>query len=316
MRITCPHCQKSVVVADGSAGTPTPCPLCGNIFTPPALAGSALDLPPAAPPPTPAPPYQAPTSAPPSRPVAAATTTPPAVETSASSALQPCCRCVLRRDIVQWLAPGGLVLAFLLTFLPWITAAPGGFTVFTQSAWGAAFGSFSEALIGNEWAEKRAALLTKHSGWNFLMVLYLLGLFLTTALALGDRFVPKSVVIPDVVRPVWAQRRLVINIACLVLFLLLLMLGVMGFGMVRAADAAANESANPVVVAEGSVPTAKQIQTRELNVGVDFASYGLRRSWWFGIAVLAQLTAAIGIGLMYWLDTRGSKPEPWADFYC
>src|SRR5262245_50465898 len=173
MRITCPHCQKSVVVADGSAGKPTPCPLCGDIFTPPALAGAALDLPPAPPPPRPAPPYQPATSAPASRPVAATTAPPPAAEParSASSMLEPCCRCVLRRDVVQWLAPGGLVLAFLLTFFTWVAAAPGGFTVFTQSAWGAAFGSFSESLIGNDWAEQRAALLNKHSGWNLVMVL-------------------------------------------------------------------------------------------------------------------------------------------------
>ena len=72
----------------------------------------------------------------------------------------------------------------------------------------------------------------------------------------------------------------------------------------------------PVVVAEGSVPTAKQIQTRELNYALEFASYGLRRTWWFRISVLAQLTAAIGVGLMHWLDRRGTKPEPWADFYC
>src|SRR3954451_7266086 len=105
MRITCPHCQKSVVVADTSAGTPTPCPLCGNIFTPPALAGAALDLPPA---PPPAPAYQPPPSPTASKPVASAAATPqpappPRPE---STGLQPCCRCVLRRDVVQWLAPG------------------------------------------------------------------------------------------------------------------------------------------------------------------------------------------------------------------
>src|SRR5947208_16251831 len=118
MRITCPHCQKSVVVADGSAGTPTPCPLCGNIFTPPALAGSAPDLPPA---PPPAPAYQPPPSPTASKPVAAAATPRAAPSPGAdSTAMQPCCRCVLRRDVVQWLAPGGLILVFLLTLFTWV----------------------------------------------------------------------------------------------------------------------------------------------------------------------------------------------------
>src|SRR5262249_14362219 len=154
-----------------------------------------------------------------SKPVVAATAPPAAAPSPAarSTGLQPYCRCVLRRDVVEWLAPGGLALAFLLTFFTWVACAPAGYTIFTQGAWGAAFGSFSESIIGNEFVEKRATLLSKHSRWNFLIVLYLLTLFLTTALALGDKFVPKTAVLPDVVRPIWEQRRTVVNIACLVL---------------------------------------------------------------------------------------------------
>src|SRR5207253_8417964 len=69
MRITCPHCQRAVALPDAAGGQPTPCPLCGNIFTPASLAGAALDLR-AAPAINPAP---APSAAPPaSRPVATA----------------------------------------------------------------------------------------------------------------------------------------------------------------------------------------------------------------------------------------------------
>src|SRR5581483_1599644 len=48
MRVICPHCRQSVALPDAAAGTPTPCPLCGQLFTPPALTGAAID---AAPPP-------------------------------------------------------------------------------------------------------------------------------------------------------------------------------------------------------------------------------------------------------------------------
>lgn len=315
MRITCPHCQKSVVVPDASAGKPTPCPVCGNIFTPPALAGSALDLPPA---PPPEPPYQPPPPSPAASKPVAASAAPAAAPAPAppSTGMQPSYRCVLRRDVVQWLAPAGLTLAFLLTFFPWVASAPSGYTIFTQSPWGAAFGSFSEHIVGSEFVEKRTALLNKYSGWNLLLFLYLLALFVTTALALGDRFVPKTVVIPDVVRPVWDKRRLVVNALCLALFLFLLIFGVVGFGLDRAAVKATEETVAPVVVPDGGTPTAKQLQTRELNLALELNSYGLRRTWWFRLAVLATLTAAIGVGLMYWLDRRGTKPEPWADFYC
>jgi hypothetical protein len=289
--------------------------LCGNIFTPPALAGSALDLPPA---PPPAPAHQPPPSPPAPRPVAAATATPSAAPAPSppSTGLQPCCRCVLRRDVVEWFAPAGLALAFLLTFFPWVESAPAGYTIFTQSAWGAAVGSFSESIIGNEFVEKRAALLNKHSGWSFWMIIYLLGLLLTTALALGDKFVPKTVVLPDIVRPAWDQRRMIVNALCLVLFVLLLIIGLAGFGLANAARRAADETVAPVVVPDGGTPTAKQLQTRELNYALELNSYGLYGNWWYRLALLAQLTAAVGVGLTYWLDRRGAKAEPWAEFYC
>src|SRR5947209_4980659 len=158
MRITCPHCQQSVTVPDTSAGQPTPCPRCGDIFTPPALAGAALDLPPA--PPPPASPMSPPPVYPPaSKPVAAASTAPASSPAAApTSGTQPCCRCVLRRDVVQWLAPAGLFVTLILTFFPWTAAAPGGYTIFTQSAWGVIGGSFSESMIGNDFVERRSAL--------------------------------------------------------------------------------------------------------------------------------------------------------------
>src|SRR5205085_6458023 len=46
MRVLCPNCQQMVAVPDAAAGQPTPCPLCGKAFTPPALTGAALDQPP------------------------------------------------------------------------------------------------------------------------------------------------------------------------------------------------------------------------------------------------------------------------------
>jgi hypothetical protein len=148
------------------------------------------------------------------------------------------------------------------------------------------------------------------------MVLYLLALFLTTLLAFGDKFVPKNVVVPDVARPVWDRRRMVVNALCIVLFLFLLVFGIAGFGLERAAAEAARETVAPVVVPDGSAPTPKQLQIHEVNSAVEFSMYGVRRSWWFRLAVLAQLTAAVGVGLLFWLDRRGLKAEPWADFYC
>src|SRR5687768_1887464 len=114
MRLTCPHCQQSVAVPDSAAGQATPCPLCGQTFTPPALVGAAIDAAPEPAPKAPQPAVRPPAATPPAGsptadvPRPATAESPGAAATSLAGA--PCCRLTLRRSVIPWLAPVALVV--------------------------------------------------------------------------------------------------------------------------------------------------------------------------------------------------------------
>src|SRR5207302_6981351 len=102
MRVLCPNCQQMVAVPDAAAGQPTPCPLCGKAFTPPALTGAALDQPP--------PPAEVRTPKPDAPAAAKAAPAAEARTPSAASAdgSRPCLRLTLRRTAVARAVPVAL----------------------------------------------------------------------------------------------------------------------------------------------------------------------------------------------------------------
>jgi hypothetical protein len=320
MRLICPHCQKTVSLPDAAAGQPTPCPLCGHVFTPPALAGAALDLPPEAPaprPPAPAPAAPPRVNEPPaSRPVAGAATA-PAAAPATSPGTERCCRLSLRRDVLRWVVPIALGVTFLLTFFPWVVAALGGTTVYSQSAWGVAFNTHSTDLAA-EAVLDRGAALKDHWGVSILMMLYLLLLLLVTALSVGDAFLADRVAVPDALRVLWDNRKNLIGILTVVLAALLLVQYFTRIGVEAAAARAAWAAAEtpPMSQADTARSPDRQVLDQGLRYGKELNMYGLRRTWWFALAVLANLTAAVGIGLAAWLDRRGMLAEPRAEFYC
>jgi hypothetical protein len=157
MELLCPNCQKKLTVPEQYAGQMMRCPLCQGTFTVPTLPSAvpAAESPEPfgsfSPPPSPKAetysvaaepaPHAAPlppisketpsaasaVSTPPSTPAAPLPPSPPSGGYSNIRAFS------VNPQVVPWLAPGGLVLAFILTFLSWIS-------VYSASAWGIAFG--------------------------------------------------------------------------------------------------------------------------------------------------------------------------------
>jgi hypothetical protein len=157
MELLCPNCQKKLTVPEQYAGQMMRCPLCQGTFTVPTLPSAV----PAAespepfgsfvPPPAPKsetygvaaepvpsaaplPPMSSETPSAASAAPSHATASAPSLPSSPPSAGYSNIRaCSINPQVVPWLAPGGLVLAFILTFFPWISAH-------SASAWGIAFG--------------------------------------------------------------------------------------------------------------------------------------------------------------------------------
>jgi hypothetical protein len=224
----------------------------------------------------------------------------------------------LRRTTVRWLAPGALVLVFLLAFFPWLTVAPNGNRVCTQTGWQAAFGGgFSTDPLGDRVLGAEAAL-NPHRGVNVWLLFFFILLILTAALAIADRVLTgRQVTIPDIIRPVWPQRQLIVAGLCAAMFLLLLLPIFFGFGLESAVAAAAEAAVPPVqaTVAKPE-PTTTDLKERDLRRDVEVAKYGLDRTFWLGLAVAVQAVALIGAGMTRWLDLHPNAPDPRVEVYC
>ena len=175
MRVTCPHCSKEVTLPNEKAEQAVACPSCHNIFTAPALMNALPDLP--SPPPPPPPPAAAPTSTPPVRqytpptPAAPPLSAPPR---SASPGLDPCCRLTISKRVVHWIGPVALILLCVLSFFTWLAASPGGYPVYTQSAWSVAGGVFSPDITGEKVMNRETDLEPLRTiGWSMVLALLL-----------------------------------------------------------------------------------------------------------------------------------------------
>jgi hypothetical protein len=157
MELLCPNCQKKLTVPEQYAGQMMRCPLCQGTFTVPALPSAV----PAAespepfgsfvPPPSPkAETYgvaaEPAVSAAPLPPISSETSSAASAASSHSAASAPSLSpaspsagysnvraCSFNPQVVPWVAPGGLVLAFILTWFIWISEAG-------ANAWNIAFG--------------------------------------------------------------------------------------------------------------------------------------------------------------------------------
>lgn len=310
MNILCPSCSKRVAVPDEAAGKPTPCPLCGTTFTPPALTPAAID---AAPPPVPKPTPAAPPPPPPFSPPA----TVAAPDAEPTPAGNKCCSLTLSRRWVRWLAPVALIVAFVLSFFPWVGAYPNGSPVYTQSAWQAMRGKVGLADSAGEEVMKKHETLAKNGSVNGLLLLYCFLLIPAALLAVG--VIATSLVdftMPDALKRVWSHRNLALGTLGVTLPLLLLVPLLFGFGLETAAAAAA-ESVVPAVAApaEGAAPNPADLHKRDLRRDVEIAGYALERTWWLCLSLLAQGVVLFGTAATAWLNRRGDKPEPRVEFY-
>jgi hypothetical protein len=319
MRLICPHCRLSVTVADTAAGRITQCPSCDQPITVPALTGAAID----------AAPEPLASSRPATNPAAAASrererpdepvrsqrpsASPP--DTAKIAGLgAPWLRLTLRRDVAHWLAPAALVVVFVLTFFTWVAIAPNGNRIYTQNAWQAAGGGFSTDL-GGEAVMVAETDLRANSHWNPWLMFFLILLIPTVPLAIADRVLARNpAMIPEVIRPAWPYRQLIIAGLCAVLLLFLIAPLTFGFGL----ESAVAEAAEKAVVLPPSTaePTTKEKAERDVKRDLFIARFGLHRTGWLYLALAAQAIALAGAGLSRWLDRHPDAPDPRVEVYC
>jgi hypothetical protein len=229
-----------------------------------------------------------------------------------------CCTCTLHRDAVRWVAPVAMLLLFISSFFTWLAAAPNGTKIYTQSGWQAMYGSLTTAdVVGDDVMQKEEAL-KKAGSVNGWLVLYFILLIWGTILTVGSLVVDlMGLPLPDIFKSIWPHRNVLIaGVAALMLICLVAPM-LSGFGLESAAVGAAEQAVPPLTTKlDGTAPTTKELQMRDIRRDVAVANSAVRRTYWLCLVFFLQLAAAIGAGIIVWLDHRGNRPEPRTEWYC
>ncbi len=322
MNLLCPNCQKMLTVPEQYAGQLMKCPLCAGTFTVPGL-------PPAAPtPPNPAP------MLPPSQPdVFSLKSDPPptsaAISTSApnnaastgspSPSLSPpppggpgTFSVWFKPEIVKWIAPGALVLAFfIMLFFPWIGVYPGG----QPAAWQYAY----QIPFGWEWHDADLQKLfhftadgedkvDNRPGFDFLMLLYWPLFLATLAITIGFAILPAlNLKLPPNVQPYLKWGWGIVAVLNLLLFMLLCLQLVWGFSLENSVYSWKLEQTGAADLAK--LQTRDTIQEKLLAAYKGQARDLVKTTVYLKLTVVLLLVAILGAALMLALEQR-HKPTP------
>jgi hypothetical protein len=302
MRLLCPFCQKAITVPDTEAGKAVHCPECGEQFAAPQLYT-----------PTPAPAVHPTAGSPvPSEPAPETYVTAPdlphvpAVDRELSGygriksfPLDP--------HVIRWIPAGSLFLVFVLTFFSWNGLFPGGYSAYTQNAWGGLFATLSWDEVAEDEMQLKEELRNRlHTSW-FLFP-YLLLLLPTLAVAVAGPVVDVAKVkLPPNVEQLWHFRPALLGALCVISLLFLMAQWASGFGLQRAVQSKIEAD---LAEAKAAANTPEKVQRLEMRMDAAKGRYHARTTVWLRLTVLLQLLACAAVAAEAGLMLRGNKPPP------
>jgi hypothetical protein len=206
--------------------------------------------------------------------------------------------------VLQWIGPVCLILVFVLTFLSWVGVIAGGVTATSQSAWGAAFNSYSmDPDLEKAVPDKEK---DKGPGANFLLIFYVILMCITLLLAIACavfNILPGILPVPLQIFKQW--RWLILGGVTFVAFLLLALQMLIGFSLERKSKQDIDELTEKISKMNQS-ETSKKVAT--------FLNGALKgtiiRTFWLRLAFTLQLLAIFCIILEIWVSRRVNKPMP------
>lgn len=207
-------------------------------------------------------------------------------------------------EVMRWVAPVALVLIFLVQFFPWVGIYPGGVPVFTQGAWGAAFGLGEEddSLV-NDLFGKNGIPAEQKPDVSALMIFYVL-LFLpvlvvTVAVLLIEMGVVSVSQFPPAVQPLLRWRWAAVAGLNLIILVFLALQIVLGFSLESKIVIKATEMVNKLD---------KSKKEKAIAYGADVST--VSRTLYLWIAFWLHVVAVIGAWTAYCLHDRPAKPAP------
>ena len=295
MRVICPNCQKTITLADSLAGQSTTCPECAKTLTAPTLMApeTAVMAQPVPPPPT----------------ASAAPPTATAAQPDASSGHN--FRVALSEKVLRWVGPAALVVLFFATFFTWVGSYSGSYAIFTQSAWGAAFGTFTtDGPIADKVLGMREVDLKAASNASPALIFAILFLLFILPVAIfdiaADHF---QVTVPDALQIVWPHRMSFVLIGSALIFLLLSLQLLGGIGLENTAVTMA-ERKNAPAAPETTEQSTMIATEREIARGIEVNRLGIKRKCGLCVGYWASIFAVAGFGLEMWMQRRGNRQAP------
>jgi hypothetical protein len=220
----------------------------------------------------------------------------------------------LASPILDWVPLGALIACFVLTFFTWVGAYPGGYPVFTQSAW-SILGADLSGIAPTEDLQKTSDWLEKNANGletDWLILPYLLLLIVTIVLAIIERVFknPSILNIPGPlawVPTIWPRRFALLTILTVILLLFLSAHIARGRALPGAMRRYVTELHKAEVEAADTNTKKMMIQVK---MGQEFGKYAIQSTTYRSLVVWSHLLAVVGMGLRWWLHRRFPKPAP------
>jgi len=210
--------------------------------------------------------------------------------------------------VVPWVNLGAFILLFVLLFFAWTGAYPGGYGVYTQSAFQAIFGSYSTDPVGEKVLNMDQEIRVNIRANWVLMGLYFLLVLATVILAAAPKIVSAaSLQLPPPIQHYWPWRPALLTAAAGLTFLILLIQFAAGFGLEKAitSTVAANLEKE-----RAEATTAEEKEKIDIKEGLALGRFNPHRKGRLWLAVILNLVGFVGVLLENWLAKRGPRPLP------
>lgn len=215
-------------------------------------------------------------------------------------------------DVVRWMAPVCLLLFFVLTFFPWVGRYYGSYPVISQSAWGAAFGTYSvDEVFDHQLHWQANAPADEKPGAGALMILVLFFGLVAVVVGLAVAALPwitRQFPIPPHLAWLQQWRWMFVTGTSLLALLFLLLQLVTSFSIESRLQAAAAKVAKEEQRSGTSSIDAKWV---DMQMSQALAVAGTRRTVYLDLAFLMLVLSAAGATATQWIETRGpGRPLP------
>lgn len=212
--------------------------------------------------------------------------------------------------VLRWIVPIEVVGLFVLIFLPWTGAYPGGYPAYTQNALQTIWGGVSVDPVATEsLGLSKPYDDVKKNPW---MLIYTLLVLFAAVLVVAPVFIiaQRIKTYPAIVETLWRHRLKLLGLTALAALVVLIVQLSMGFGLETAVQAKADQNVTNEIAA---AKTPEDHEKANIHRAMELSPFNFRHTLWLDLAILCHVLILCGVGLEIWLERRGSRPLPRID---